>query len=329
MNTRIPSTCFLLILLILSVYHPLFGQRNPCADGSCGPVYEVTQPSGLIMLKDPWESSGKVTKIPHKGRVYASDSLYGETMTLAGQTGKFKKVKLNNFSGYMFEGFLKKVEKLELYSCRTLKETETAFTSGETLLGIYVDDKGTALKSVQARPHGVEGDADYIVNSAAPVFLLKNFQPDEPNYTSFGEKVDRFIAPGDVVTLKAEKTDFSQQREYFLYGTGSVVADPKGVYTEIFKEVSGYALRIRAMEGANQIKDTDIFGTSTVPYKFGLEAQGPKVIWAGDMDGDRKLDILLQEPQKDDCWSWSLFLSSQAEKGYLFKEVASRKFCGY
>ena len=83
------------------------------------------------------------------------------------------------------------------------------------------------------------------------------------------------------------------------------------------------------MEGDTQIKDSGIFGTTNVPYKFGLEAQGPKVLWAGDMDGDDKLDLLLQEPQEQDCWTWSLFLSTEARSGYLFREVAKRPFCGY
>ncbi len=49
---------------------------------------------------------------------------------------------------------------------------------------------------------------------------------------------------------------------------------------------------------------------------------GWSLIWAGDLDGDGKLDLYVNVTQHYNVSERKLFLSSQAQKGQLVKEIA-------
>lgn len=52
------------------------------------------------------------------------------------------------------------------------------------------------------------------------------------------------------------------------------------------------------------------------------------IYWAGDLDGDGKLDLYLDLANHYNVGQYRLFLSSPAEKGKLVKEVANFRFVG-
>ena len=56
-------------------------------------------------------------------------------------------------------------------------------------------------------------------------------------------------------------------------------------------------------------------------YMWGDEAM-PSVMWAGDLDGDDKLDLLLDLTHHYNLSEITLFLSSHASEGELVKKVA-------
>ena len=58
------------------------------------------------------------------------------------------------------------------------------------------------------------------------------------------------------------------------------------------------------------------------PFQFASEA-APTVLWAGDIDRDGKLDLLLDLTYHSNVSAPTLFLSSGADKGTLVAEIAS------
>lgn len=67
-------------------------------------------------------------------------------------------------------------------------------------------------------------------------------------------------------------------------------------------------------------------GVAQTIYNFRGEYCSAKVTWAGDLDGDRKLDLLLEIFDGDDAPIYILYLSRYAAAGQLVKEVSREKF---
>lgn len=56
------------------------------------------------------------------------------------------------------------------------------------------------------------------------------------------------------------------------------------------------------------------------------EACGWELMWAGDLDGDSKLDLLLATTDKDSYGTLRLFLSAAAEPGQAVQQVATQRW---
>ncbi len=52
----------------------------------------------------------------------------------------------------------------------------------------------------------------------------------------------------------------------------------------------------------------------------------PELLWAGDLDGDGKLDLFLDMNVYESLREWTLFLSSTAEKGQFLKKAACLQY---
>ena len=89
-------------------------------------------------------------------------------------------------------------------------------------------------------------------------------------------------------------------------------------------------LHLDTADTKNKIEDQAITGKSAennmhdwtkIPYLVAwCGAESPRLVWAGDMDRDGKVDLLLETPH-DSTTSTGLFLSSLAEPGKLVKLV--------
>lgn len=64
-----------------------------------------------------------------------------------------------------------------------------------------------------------------------------------------------------------------------------------------------------------------------VPKRF-AEDGVPVLLWAGDLDGDKKLDLYMDLTDHYNVRDYTLFLSSRAGTDQLVKKVASRRYVG-
>lgn len=139
-----------------------------------------------------------------------------------------------------------------------------------------------------------------------PVFLLKNISNLSTGEVSASIESKIYFFEND--SIKTET-------EYDEYLIGMNIIDSKadlfisdGTVNQTLKEFTAYL-------------------TGDSYYMFGDEAM-PSLIWAGDLDGDNKLDLLLDMTDHYNVSEVTLFLSSHASNGELVKKVAVFKTAG-
>lgn len=116
------------------------------------------------------------------------------------------------------------------------------------------------------------------------------------------------LPPGERFRLKLRRS------QYDIAATGDY--DPSR--PEGDRLVIGYHLRITNPVG--RVQDL------AVPRRFGEDGV-PSILWAGDLDRDGKLDLLI-DLSRENVASRALFLSSQASGKRLMRLVASREYVG-
>lgn len=165
----------------------------------------------------------------------------------------------------------------------------------ELVEDVIIDNKGE--KTGKKVSVDIEGE---------PVLLLKNISNITPGEVSTSINSKIYFFEND--SIKAETA-------YDDYLIGMNIIDSKadlfisdGTVNQTLKEFTAYL-------------------TGDSYYMFGDEAM-PSLIWAGDLDGDNKLDLLLDMTDHYNVSEVSLFLSSHASKGKLAKKVAVFRTAG-
>ena len=136
-----------------------------------------------------------------------------------------------------------------------------------------------------------------------PVFLVKGIPNLENKLIDTAFYGSEFIYPGQSKWLGFEGG-------YALHGLGNA-SEHESSFSEII--VDNYRIRMNHQHQTQMIATVQRFASTDAT---------PNLIWAGDLDGDGKLDLLM-----DLTWHYNvklpaLFLSSQAEDGDLLKKVA-------
>ncbi len=184
-------------------------------------------------------------------------------------------------------------------------------------LGLFVSKKTSALRFTSVRINQVfdpiidsegkkaTGKRVSVPQVSAPIFLIKN-------------------AP----TLKAETVKSLVTEEIHLTNSRLVKLVLEGRHYQIkvltnSKEenvLSGNAKLQLSYDGINQ---------TLYSYKMGESPDaGWSIVWAGDLDGDNKLDVYVDVTYHYNISIKKLFLSSQAGKGQLVREVARFEITG-
>lgn len=178
-------------------------------------------------------------------------------------------------------------------------------------LGLFVSKKESALRSTSIRISRVfdpiiddgtkklTGKRVGIPQTTAPVFLVK-----------------------DAPTLKAGTVKSLVTEEIRLENGSSVklVLEQQSYHLKVLTNsqeknvVSGKAKFQLSLGGVTQ---------TLYAYDMGESSDaGWAIVWAGDLDGDHKLDLYLDVPNHYNLSRKTLLLSSQAGKGQLVREVA-------
>jgi len=181
------------------------------------------------------------------------------------------------------------------------------YSSGETWFGLYKLPTGFALRSTTVSVAEVANDCGGVATrlraatSQQPLFLLNGpGLRDGPVRAVLGEM--ELIYPG-----QSRSVELTPNHWYYLqaYGTAS-----PGVGDTWFTE---YLLVL----GHLQIRDT-----LSVPNRFGLGAF-PHVVWAGDIDSDGALDLILGLSTHYAGRKFGLYLSRSAQPPGLVAHVST------
>lgn len=186
-------------------------------------------------------------------------------------------------------------------------EVNTTTSSG--WLGLFVSKKESALRPTSIRVSRVfdpivddgtkkiTGKRVRVPQSIEPVFLVKNAPK---------------LQPGIIKTILAEQTNLS-------------------VGESINLTLENQHYQIRFLPTFNDT--TPAFGnvkvqlvmegiTQSLSSNLNKDEGGFSILWAGDLDGDGKLDLYVNAAPHDNVESKRLLLSSPAGKGQLVREVA-------
>ncbi len=170
-------------------------------------------------------------------------------------------------------------------------------------LGLFVTKKHSSLAPISIQISRVfdpiiddestkkTGKKVSIQKVSTPVLLIKNAP-----YLKAGqvitalEKIIRMTAPNPIL-LNLGNQQYQVIAQPFILGKGKVELSQGKIKQTIFSELHN-------------------------------DAGGFSILWAGDLDGDGKLDLYINAASHDNLESKRLLLSSQANKGQLVREIA-------
>ena len=185
--------------------------------------------------------------------------------------------------------------------------------TGETWLGLYLSSPGYRLAATRIRVEQVAdacgGTATKVSaeTTAQPYLLLKGLDRVRPGPVDTAFAGMEFLYPGQSLSIKLSEPE----RWSYLRALGTAsVRRGEILFTD-------YRLELR---DSGRI---DAGGQAIFQSKALTLDNTPKLRWAGDLDRDGRLDLLLQIPIGGYSTRLVLLLSSRASRPQLVKEVAS------
>jgi hypothetical protein len=185
--------------------------------------------------------------------------------------------------------------------------------TGEAWLGLYPTSSGYRLAPTKIRveqvPDACGGSATKVSaeTAAQPYLLLKGLDRLRPGPVDTAFAGMEFLYPGQSLSIKLSEPE----RWSYLSAVGTAGARGGEI---LFTD---YRLELRD-SGRMDARGQAIFQTKALTLD-----NTPKLRWAGDLDRDGRLDLLLQVPIGGYSTRLVLLLSSRASRPALVKEVAS------
>jgi hypothetical protein len=218
-----------------------------------------------------------------------------------------------------------KTAKITLIETGELFDTELKIKDGERWLGLYVTDGGSSLieSKITTKPIFDPEDKKQMIG--------KNIGVDNPVKPVFLVKGATMLKPGPAPTIYQG----GEAKEHELVNTENL-ASRKSRQLKLGDQ--DYQLKVlmrkaRTIETLSpdcvELKLALVFGKQTQILSIAEDVDpvnSPrtwKLLWAGDVDGDGKLDLYVDLSTDGIGEEKKLFLSSQAKPGQLVKEVAN------
>ena len=191
---------------------------------------------------------------------------------------------------------------------------EVLAESGEVWLGLYLTPNGYTLIPSTITVETVydpfvdnagekTGKMVLVERQTRPLFLIKGLD------TLKGESIQTLSAEQTILTPgKSLDLGFNGKNEYHLMAYGEGDIGPNG-----FTSLENYSLEL-SQEGQSSQELLTYDSTNGAV---------PSLLWAGDLDGDGQLDLLINATPHYTVYSAPvLFLSSMAKDGNLVQKVA-------
>ena len=203
--------------------------------------------------------------------------------------------------------------KIQLLQVGAFHGDEVSAESGEVWLGLYSTPDGYALISSRITVETVydpfvdnagekTGRVVMVEGQTRPLFLIKGLDTPEAQSIKTLSVEGAILSPGKSLNLGL---DGKNESYLTVYGEGDV--GPNG-----FTSLENYSLEL----SKGQVSQELLAYSST-------NGAIPTLLWAGDLDGDNRLDLVINAtPHYAVSSAPMLFLSSMAKDGNLVQMVA-------
>lgn len=200
------------------------------------------------------------------------------------------------------------------------RRSEVIANNGEKWLGLFEKDEKFYIKKTQVRvkfdpEYEGYGDEDYMrlttSDKGNPVFILANARRLKP-----GPVESLYLRPSyeeiERRRLYDKPTKIGYEENFSLGGNEYVIRVGRGLTNENVKVI----MMTLSLNGISQ-------PITYLPYNSDDDTVG-HLVWIGDLDGDKKLDLYMDHDGYETCgFSSRLFLSSAAKKGELVRQTAA------
>ncbi|MEM8907334.1 MAG: SH3 domain-containing protein [Bacteroidota bacterium] len=322
--------CTSLILFLLSSY-ALQAQQYDCSGGA-GQTYLVTAESGLSLRESPNLKSIKIMAIPYGKTVTVCTEYSGASTTIEGVSGQWLQTFYRGQSGFMFSGFMEALPSIEVI----LPDEQFVehYEINRSYQGLYLQDSDPVVDEQRFQLKRCLFNVDTVVVPGVPTYHYARLREgDHPTFlisglesrsgTSIPGKSfeDKFLYPGESVSLTLNGAHFH------VYAKGRILENKSGEDINPIAMIKNYELHVRRSTNEGDRTDQRLYQMDLPGwYADGYEG-GIFLHWMGDLDGDGELDLLLSNSASPACKTISFFLSSRAERGHFFKQVAKYQDC--
>jgi hypothetical protein len=323
-------------------------------DSPSGEWATITAPSGLTLRAQPNKSSTRLAAIPYGEEVRVC-RLTNVSETIEGKDGRWRKVAWADKTGYVFDGFL------EIGLTRQVQMVipDAGVDSGWFTMELDPTKEWNAI--IDTRPvQNSRRDFEYthyysqklaigqkllnwdlnqektlqngILNlNEAPFAIVSGFDPIDKTTNQILQPFR--LLPGEIKRYSTWDAEKKIRHEYILVVYGTPVPNPdfmenyhKGPLTKI----KDYQLVVFSREEAFTTPKTVSPWTRQTLVSGDLgrpgdtdtwEMDAPRIYFAGDLDGDSQLDLILAYYGGVGS-SFHLFLSSKKLPGFIMRFVA-------
>jgi hypothetical protein len=206
---------------------------------------------------------------------------------------------------------------------------EVTVESGSDWWGIFPEGDGFTLQSapvtITMEHDGIvdaEGEATgklvKVPQEAEPVLLVRGISGLKEGRLAplYYQPRHQYLFPSETLWLLI--MEGKHESALSLVALGST--EENGIRPEPY--VNNYTLKLYA--GSHPVKKSQVLHTAARVY----EEARPTIIWAGDIDRDGKVDLLLNLSDHYNVSHWALYLTRAAKDGELVGKVAEWRTTG-
>ena len=270
---------------------------------SCTQLFEVKAKSGVILRSEPTIKSAKLSKLKYTTVVSGCDLVIPVDDKIEGNEGTWLKIQHDGIAGYVFDAYLSRFEEHDVVFPGYFIERPA---SEDTYIAFKMDGDGLYSVPVSIKEFITDGVVSHNkMNKDSILFMIKGIRNQG--------RVQGIFCDDDIALSLYVGQSIDLGGGDILFADGKLIEE-EGVLT-----LSGYSLNLLESRGGVILPKKQLFKAT-----FDLEINYdilPMVRFAGDLDNDDQIDLLVQYSVGDEqCFD--LLLSGVAEKNNALRLVA-------
>lgn len=280
-------------------------------------TYKITAKSGLKLRDGQGVKNNTIVLIPYHSEVKVCQ-VNSIRDTIEGLSGRWVKAFWANREGYLFDGYIEKVESISPINLfnkdmNLVNEWKnTIFTNKVELFGLYRMQRQQEfeIKKIELIKDEDSGHFKPLVEGEIPFWIISKTE-DKKERIIKGKEINRMLFIGEKIATS---------NRGIIYGDG-ILNKTDSINAEEF-EIDPYELRFQYRDG-EKIHDELLLRMKCIggiSKWYGYEARA-MINFIGDLDGDSKDDILITYSTTYKGWYYAIFSTRYAKDGRMFKEM--------